>query len=142
MLGVCVVTVYSIYIHTHTHCAFLYVHMYSFFKALRSQKCARLPKYLTFLPGPRNKSCLKKHIEQLLALFEMSWIGINVLVITSMYGNMNLRWLLLFPLLPTLKATQWARVSVGRVTVYPLKGDRKEYDVRGAGHLLSQLFSF
>lgn len=90
MYNVCwvyVVTVYST--HTHTHGAFLYVHMYvciySFFKALRSQKCARLPKYLTFLPGPRNKSCLKKHIKQLLALFGMSWIGINVLVITSMY---------------------------------------------------------
>lgn len=66
---------------------YISVCVYSFFKPLRSQRYAGLPKYLTFLPRPRNKCCLKKHFEQLLALFEMSWAGISVLVITNMYGS-------------------------------------------------------
>lgn len=44
-----------------------------------------LLKYLTFFPSPRNKLCFKKPFEQLLVLLEISWVGINILVITDMY---------------------------------------------------------
>lgn len=59
-------------------CIYVCVCVCAFYKALRSQRCSGLPKYLTFLPRPRNKHCFKKPMEQLLASFEMSWAGINV----------------------------------------------------------------
>lgn len=59
--------------YTYTYmCIHIYVCVCSFYKALRSQRCSGLPKYLTFLPRPRNKHCFKKPMEQLLASFEMS----------------------------------------------------------------------
>lgn len=78
-------------------CLCIYEYSGFFFKALRGQTCAGLPKYLTLLPRPRNKHCLKKHVEQLLALFETSWVGIAALVITNVYRNPWFKVALAFP---------------------------------------------
>lgn len=86
----CAITVSHIYVvHVYVYmyvrlymyvymcvCIYVYVYMFvyvcAFYTALRSQRCSGLPKYLTFLPRPRNKHCFKKPMEQLLASFEMS----------------------------------------------------------------------